>query len=374
MLQALLSAALIVRDEERHLEACLRSIRACVDEIVVVDTGSVDRSRDIAQAHGARVLQRPWTGDFAAARNASVDAVRGAWVLYIDADETLAAFDRDHVERELADPRYAAYTVLFRPSAGYTRYREHRLFRNRPDLRFRGVIHESLIPALDALRIREGLAVGESAIALDHHGYGPDSSHKTARDIPLLRKRLGVEPGHVYSWAHLGSALLALGDETGAEDAWQRGIAVVRGSSARTPTDSLPYLHLARLLLDRHRDAADLIDESLRLFPENHALAWLAGRHLLESGRFEAAIPYFAGLAAIDPDRSDSGTLAYDVSIFGANAHAAVGLCAFRLGRFAESAAHYARAEALAPDNAAIRTKRLFVEGRAAQSSAASTA
>ncbi|HZI83126.1 MAG TPA: glycosyltransferase [Casimicrobiaceae bacterium] len=365
MAQPLLSAALIVRDEERHLEACLRSILGRVDEIVVVDTGSVDRSRDIAQSLGARVIERPWTGDFAAARNASVDAARGAWVLYIDADETLAAFDRREVERELADPRFAAYTVIFRPSAGYTRYREHRLFRNRPDLRFEGTIHESLVPALEALRIREGLAVGASSIALDHHGYRPDAAHKPARDIPLLRERLLRDPGHVYSWAHLGSALLASGDAAGAEDAWRRGIAIGRGLAARTPSDSLPWLNLARLLLDQRRDTGDLIDESLRLFPENHALAWLAGRQLLESGRFDAAMPYFARLAAVDPERIDPGTLAYDASIFGANAHAALGLCAFRLERFAESAAHYARAEALAPDNAAIRTKRLFAEARA---------
>jgi tetratricopeptide (TPR) repeat protein len=313
------------------------------------------------------VHERAWTGNFAAARNASIDASRGAWILYIDADETVVAFDRNEVERELADPRVAACTVVFRPQAGYTRYREHRLFRNRPDLRFRGLIHESILPALEALRAKEGSSVGASSITLEHHGYGPESGHKHARDIPLLRERLRGEPNHVYSWAHLGSALLASGDEAGAEDAWRRGIAVVRGLSAqaRTPTDGLPYLHLVRLLLDRTRDAAELMDEALRVFPENHALAWLAGRGLLERGRFEDAMPYFERLAAIDPGRLDPGPLAYDASIFGANAHAALGLCAFRLGRFAESAAHYAHAESLAPGNEAIRTKRLFAEARA---------
>lgn len=365
MARPLLSAALIVRDEERHLPSCLASLRGRVDEIVIVDTGSVDRSREIAREFGARVVDRAWTDDFAAARNASVDASRGEWILYIDADETVVAFDRGEVERELANPRRAAYTVLFRPSAGYTRYREHRLFRNRPDLRFAGLIHESLIPALETLRAREGLGIGSSAIALDHHGYGAESVRKTTRDIPLLRKRLAAEPGHVYSWAHLGSALLTAGEERAAEDAWRRGIAVVRGLRRRTPTESLPYLYLAKMLVDRKRDADDLLDESLRLFPDNHALAWLKGRQLLERRCFEAAMPHFARLAAVDPDRLDSETLAYDASIFGAHAHAALGLCAFRLGRFAESAAHYARAEALAPNNAEIHTKRMFAEAKA---------
>jgi len=360
----LLSAALIVRDEERHLPTCLASLRDRVDEIVVVDTGSTDRSRAIAVDFGARLVERAWTGDFASARNASIEAAHGAWILYIDADEEIVAFDRRGIERELADPHYAAYTVAFRPGEGYTRYREHRLFRNRPDLRFRGVIHESLIPALESLREREGLGVGASAMAIDHHGYGPEATHKPARDIPLLRERLRADPGHVYSWAHLGSALLASGEEALAEDAWRRGIAAARAAAAPTPTESLPYLRLARFLLERGRDAGDVVDEGLTLFPYNHALVWLAGQRHVAQGRFEAAMPHFARLAAIDPERLDTAGIAYDMSIFGANAHAALGLCAFRLGRFAESAAHYARAEALAPGNAAIRAKRMFAEAK----------
>jgi tetratricopeptide (TPR) repeat protein len=361
----LLSAALIVRDEERHLEACLASLHGRADEIVVVDTGSVDRSREIARDLGARVLERAWSGDFAAAHNASVDAARGEWILYIDADETLSAFDRQRVECELGDPRYAAYTVLFRPGAGYTRYREHRLFRNRADLRFIGIIHESLIPALDTLRAREGLEVGESGVALEHHGYGAHASHKPPRDIPLLRERLRAEPGHVYSWAHLGSSLFAAGDEAAAEDAWRRGIEVVRASPKPTLADSQPHMHLARLLLDRKRDASVVLQEGHRLFPDNHALTWLAARWMVEAGRYDDAMPLFARLAAIDPETLDSGALAYDVSIFGANAHAALGLCAFRLRRYAESARHYASAEALKPGDAAIHAKRMFAAARA---------
>lgn len=366
MPRPLLSAALIVRDEERHLPSCLASLRGRVDEIVVVDTGSRDRSREVARDFDARVLERPWTGDFAAARNASIDASLGEWILYIDADETVVAFDRGEVEGELADARLAAYTVLFRPRAGYTRYREHRLFRNRPDLRFVGLIHESLMPGLETLRVREGLGVGASTIALDHHGYGDaDVLRKSARDIPLLEQRLAAEPGHVYSWAHLGSALLASGDECAAENAWRRGIAVVRRLARRTPPDSLPYLYLARRLVEGKRDAGKILAESLELFPDNHALGWLAGRYRIDRGNYEAALPYFVRLAAIDPAALDCQSLAYDASIFGANAHAALGLCAFRLGRFSESAAHYARAEALAPDNRAIRTKRMLAEAKA---------
>jgi tetratricopeptide (TPR) repeat protein len=365
----LLSAALIVRNEERFLDGCLASLAGRVDEIVVVDTGSTDRTRAIAQDHGARLLDTPWRGDFAAARNTGLAAARGDWILYIDADERLVEFDRAAVEALCADPAYACHTVLFRPVSGYTRYREYRLFRNRPDLRFRGLIHETILPDLDALVARESLRVGASDVALDHVGYDGDQRHKHERNRPLLEARLALDPRHVYSRDHLGRTLLGLGDEAGAEAAWREAIATVRTLAAPTPVDSLPYLHLASFLLDRKRDAAALLDEGCRRFPENHALTWLSARRLVEAGRHADALPLFRQLAAVDTDACADGRLAFDRSIFGAHAHAAMGLCALKLGRADEAAAHYARAEALAPDDLEIRTKRQWAASLAQRGS-----
>jgi len=362
---ALLSAALIVRNEERFLEGCLRSLVDRVDEVVVVDTGSSDRSREIARDLGARVLEHAWNDDFAAARNVSIEGARGSWILYIDADERVVAFDRALVERLLSDRRTICYTVLFRPTTGYTRYREYRLFRRRDDLRFRGVIHESLVPALEALCSRTRLRIGDSPVALDHLGYDGDLRHKHTRNLPLLRARLARDPGHVYCWDQLGLTLHGLGDEAGAEAAWRRAIELVRKARRKALADSLPFLHLAQFLLDAKKHPGDLLDEGCRMFPDNHSLTWLRARGLVESGDHLAAMPLFSELAAIDADAIGAGPLAYDASIFGAQAHAALGLCAFRLGRFAESVAHYARAEALAPDDLEIRAKRAVAQNRA---------
>ena len=82
----LVTAALIVRDEGLVLAECLRSISGVVDEIVVVDTGSVDDSVAIAADFGARVHRRAWTDHFAEARNAALYEAGGEWILYIDAE------------------------------------------------------------------------------------------------------------------------------------------------------------------------------------------------------------------------------------------------------------------------------------------------
>lgn len=132
-----LTACVIVRDEEGRLPACLESLSFC-DEVVVVDSGSRDRTREIAAEAGAQVFESPWRG-FAAQRNVALDRASGSWVLEVDADERvspeLAAEMRALLDDPPAGVRMAAIPMrdLFLgrplgPSARYPRYR-HRLFR-----------------------------------------------------------------------------------------------------------------------------------------------------------------------------------------------------------------------------------------------------
>lgn len=91
---------MIVRNEEQTLGPCLASVRDLADEIVIVDTGSTDRTRELARAAGARVFDFPWVDDFAAARNESLRHATGSWILWLDADDRLD--ERNHRQcREL---------------------------------------------------------------------------------------------------------------------------------------------------------------------------------------------------------------------------------------------------------------------------------
>ena len=89
---------MIVKNEEKHLVKCLKSVRDIVDEMIVVDTGSTDKTKDIAQVFGAKVFDFPWTGDFSAARNHSLEQATGDWILILDADEVISARDLDESE------------------------------------------------------------------------------------------------------------------------------------------------------------------------------------------------------------------------------------------------------------------------------------
>ncbi len=118
---ALLSAAMIVGNEEVFLSNCLQSIRNIVDEIVVVDTGSTDQTVSIAKQFDANVSVFPWKGDFAAARNEALQRCRNRWILYIDADEQLENTDINQIKPFLDDPGKLAFTVRFFPSKKFTR-------------------------------------------------------------------------------------------------------------------------------------------------------------------------------------------------------------------------------------------------------------
>jgi glycosyltransferase involved in cell wall biosynthesis len=112
----LLSAALIVRDEAEHLDACLASLGGLVDEIVVVDTGSRDDSLEVAQRHGAVIGHEAWESDFLTPRNRALDLASGDWILYIDADERVRPADHATVRDLLAAATdHVSFRVRFVP-------------------------------------------------------------------------------------------------------------------------------------------------------------------------------------------------------------------------------------------------------------------
>ncbi len=187
-----LSAALIVKDEQAALPACLGSLRGLVDEIVVCDTGSSDRTVQIAEAFGARIVHTPWTNDFAAARNVALEACLGAWVLSIDADERLVVTDRAALRRSLTPRGAGALGVLIKSvtddgGVGGFEHEAVRLFRC-GSVQWTGAVHESIVSRStgqppEAIRLR--------AVHLVHEGYRHDlflARDKAARNLLLAEK------------------------------------------------------------------------------------------------------------------------------------------------------------------------------------------
>jgi glycosyltransferase involved in cell wall biosynthesis len=91
---ARVSLCLIAKNEEANLPACLPSVAGLVEEMIVVDTGSTDRTKEVAAQLGARVFDFTWVDSFAAARNESLRHATGDWILWLDGDELFTEADR----------------------------------------------------------------------------------------------------------------------------------------------------------------------------------------------------------------------------------------------------------------------------------------
>lgn len=355
------SAVLITRNEETAIDACLRSIRGLVDEIVVLDTGSSDQTRQRATDAGARVIDTDWRDDFSAARNEASAHARGHWILSIDADERIVEGSREELIRLLADAARMAYHLWLRPGAAFTPYRQIRLFRNHPDIRFDGRIRESVVPSIRRLANKQGSGfealVGSCEIRIDHQDTPSIRRHKHRRDLGLLRQAIADEDDNVLYWTDLGRALSALGDAAGAIGAWQRAIDLVRRADDTGVTASLPYTDVLQhaALGDNERRA--LLDEASTRFPRNRLLVWLRAEALVARRGFAEAEPLLRELAEMDAEHDTAATLAYDRRIFTEYAYAALATCCGGLGQWAEAAVWFGRAAAAQPECMEYRAK-----------------
>lgn len=352
-----LSAALIVKNEERFLEGCLRSLVGVIDEVVVVDTGSDDQSKEIARSLGAHVHEYPWTGDFAAARNESLRLCHSDWILYIDADERVREGFGSGLNELLADTAKVGYYVRFHVRPGFSPYRELRIFRNDSLVRFQGVIHENIWPGIRSRQAERGGEIGECGLVLEHLGYEGDQRHKHQRNLPLLLESLEKDPDKVFNWCHLARVYEGLGEEQQAERAWRTGIEVVRRKEIIQPGDSFPYLGLIEWYMARETDATMLLEEAAELFPGNLQVTWNYGRQLMKSGHYEQAVPLFRELLGRDEEDLDLW-VGYDRRLFGVLAYDSLATCYFRLDRHTEAERYYRMAADSEPDKQEYRLKQ----------------
>ncbi|HLQ32134.1 MAG TPA: glycosyltransferase [Chloroflexota bacterium] len=209
------SACMIVKDEEANLARCLRSLQGKVDEIIVVDTGSSDRSAEIAQEHGAKVFSFPWRDDFAAARNESIGHASGDWLFWTDADEELFEETpgalRELCRRAEQPEGWLVSCRNLSSEAGEvsTVIRQWRLFRNHIGLSFHGRIHEHLRHANGSTL---AYLLFQDDVWIRHWGYLPEPDlmkRKRARNERLLGLAVEESPDDPFVHYNVGKQHVA---------------------------------------------------------------------------------------------------------------------------------------------------------------------
>ncbi len=213
-----ISLCTIAKNEELALPLCLGSVKDVVDEMVVLDTGSTDRTVKIAQEFGAKVYHFEWCNDFSAARNQALKYVTGNWVLVLDADETLAPEIVPDLQQAIKCDRYLVINLLRQEvGAAQSPYSlVSRLFRRHPDIRFSRPYHALIDDSVSQILTQElDWQIGYlPAVAILHSGYQQSaiaSKDKFTQAAKTMEGFLADHPTDPYVCSKLGALYVQSG-------------------------------------------------------------------------------------------------------------------------------------------------------------------
>ena len=197
-----ISACCMVKNEEKNLPRSLESLKSQVDEIIIVDTGSTDKTIEIAESYDAKIIETPWQDDFSAPRNMAIDAAVGDWIIFLDADEYFVTPKKIRSAIE----KLSGKDAILIPRINIDEANENieigrdwcaRIFKNAPHLRYRGLIHENIT---DIKHKSLDYTFGNEDLTIYHTGYGTKViESKLRRNLALIEleaKKYGHEVRH----------------------------------------------------------------------------------------------------------------------------------------------------------------------------------
>ena len=231
-----ISQCMIVKNEEKNIRRALSWAKDIVFEQIVVDTGSTDRTVEIAREMGAEIYHFQWIDDFAAAKNYAIEQASGDWIAFLDADEYMNREDAKKLVNllEQADalkpgakmPLFVrcAWIQLGDNGKPFSVDPQDRIFRNRKDLRYHGKIHEQI-------RVPQGgrytFIQAADMLSIFHTGYTKSAYKETGklqRNIELLERELEEDPENYMAWAYLGDSRRGIGDRDGAKESYKKAL------------------------------------------------------------------------------------------------------------------------------------------------------
>ena len=304
------SLTVIARDEELNLPKCLESVRGLFDEIVVIDTGSPDRTAEIARAFGANVFDFSWIDDFAAARNEALARATGDYAFWLDADDVVDPLEREKLRIILDRLRRgdeAAYVVRCAcdpapdGTGGDTVVDHIRLFPLRPNVRWTYRVHEQILPSLRQAKI----PVRWTDLIVRHTGYVDQAlrAKKLDRDTNILKRELQERPDDPFVCFNLGAIAVE-------RQHWAEALGFLNKSLANSaPSDSIVrklYALIARAhqMMGNSQAAIQTCIDGLKLDPQDAELWFRKGvvqRHRGESAEAEKRVAANPGTKTPEP-------------------------------------------------------------------------
>lgn len=328
-----ISLCMIVKNEQQNLLRCLASVQDAIDEIIVVDTGSTDHTYLLAEQAGAKVLSSPWKGNFSQARNTSLACATGDWILFLDADEALAPGSAAVLRRIVEEDNegYFLKIINFIGAEGCVESCSDlvfRLFRNKPEYRFRGAIHEQIVDVILENNRQARYQTAEDAVIL-HYGYLNQQiteKDKKNRNINIIKQELENAPHNQLLRYHYGVELFRADRFAEAVEEFTQAANGIDPNTVYFPK-LLRYIVLAYYGLKNYEQAAAVTKQALSFFPNYADLYYYGG--LIEVDRKNYAQAYELFQQALTMPEQPT----YYASFSGMNGFRAY----YQLGRMAEA-------------------------------------
>ena len=300
---------MITKNEHDTLARCINSVRHLVDEIIVVDTGSNDNTMDIASDAGAKVFSYPWQFHFAKARNYALDRATGDWVLVLDADETLDYVDAGRFNGLLVNPQIDGYFINIESYIGTGGEKVFdsvvRLFRNKPDYRFTGAIHEQVTGSIRENRL------ACTDLKIIHSGYLNETirmKNKHSRNTEVINKALMANPCNPFLLYSLGVEYSQQGNMAEANAQFAKALQYLQGTEGYFHNVVL-NLSAGLIRVGQIDQAKKTIDQAMTMLPQDCDLSLLAGIVALYKNDYERALQFLQRSLAGHNDKVLLGTI-----------------------------------------------------------------
>lgn len=287
-----ISLCMIVKDEEQFLDSCLKSVKPYFNDIVVVDTGSKDRTKDISSENGARVFDFEWCDDFSAARNFAASQAYHDWIFVIDADEVIAEFDKAQIAEFIKNPYSCGSVTMFDES--HMTYNDLTRLYNRLHYQYKGRIHEQICSTTPNDKAADILDI---PVLLNHYGYSPEvlsSKKKLERNEEMLLRELAENPNDPYILYQLGkSKLPRAGQEKEACDYFEKAL-------EQNPDLRLDYVYnlvecygYALLNSDQNEKAFEVALDYFDNYRQKPEFRFLLGHIYQNNGKLVEAVEWY---------------------------------------------------------------------------------